>query len=159
MRGIMCSSTAKTNEEYRKVIHDRLKIFAALTVIGFITISVALFAKFLLKATMDDRLLGIYTGLGTGLFGSGIILWIKNRLLLNNDEKLKESRLNNTDERIQEIANRAFRAACFVLLATLYAITLIGGLFYPILFKFLLIIVTVFLFSYLAAYKYYSGRM
>lgn len=104
-------------------------------------------------------MLGVYSGVGTGLSVCGIILWIKNKLLLNNDEKLKESRLNNTDERIQEIASESFKVAAIVMLIALYLTALIGGLFYPVLVDALLFISCTFLLSYIIAFKYYNSKM
>lgn len=159
MRGILCGSTVKTNEEYRKVVKNRMRITAAIVIIGIITAAIGFGAKFYLKTWISDYMIGVYFGVGVGLFVSGTILWFKNRLLLNNDEKLKESRLNNTDERIQEISNKSFKAAAVIMLIALYSTALIGGLFYPILVKVLLFISGIFLISYMIAFKYYNSKM
>lgn len=102
----------------------------------------------------------VYTpGIGIGLFIVGTVLWIKNKRLLNNDENLKKSRLSNTDERIQEIGNKAFRLAAYVMLLALYATALIGGLFYPVLVEALMFISCIFLVAYVIAFKYYNSKM
>lgn len=72
---------------------------------------------------------------------------------------LKKSRLNNTDERIQEIGNKAFRVATYAMLAALYAVALIGGLFYPVLVEYLLLVVCTFLLVYVIAFKYYNKKI
>lgn len=159
MKGILCGTTAKTNEEYKKVIKNRMKLMVAIIIIGIITATVGFGGEFYLEVPINDHMLGVYSGMGVGLFVAGIILWIKNRLLLNNDEKLKESRLSNTDERIQEIGNKAFRAATYVMLVALYATALIGGLFYPVLVKALVFIVWTFFLAYMIAFKYYNNKM
>ncbi len=159
MKGILCGSTAKTNEEYRKVLKNRMRIMVAIVIVGIITAAVVFGAKFYLKTSIDDYMLGVYSGVSTGLVVSGTILWIKNRLLLNNDEKLKESRLNNTDERIQEISSKSFKVAAIVMLILLYSVGLIGGLFYPVLVNAFLFIVCTFLLSYGIAFKYYNSKM
>lgn len=159
MRGILCGSKAKTNEEYRKVLKSRMKIMVGIVIIGIITATVGFGAEYYWEVPINDQMLGVYSGIGTGLFVAGVGLWIKNRLLLNNDEKLKESRLNNTDERIQEIVNKAFRIAAYTMLVSLYATALIGGLFYPILVKVLMFIVCTFLLAYTIAFKYYNSKM
>ena len=159
MKGILCGATAKTNEEYKNVLKSRMKFMVAISIVGIITATVGFGAEFYFKASINDHMLGVYSGIGVGLFVAGIILWIKNRLLLNNDEKLKESRLNNTDERIQEISNKAFRVATYMMLIALYATALIGGLFYPILVQVLMFIVCTFLLAYIVAFKYYNNKM
>lgn len=159
MKGILCGTTARTNEEYKKVIKNRMKLMVAIIIIGIITATAGFFAEFYLEVPINEHMLGVYSGIGAGLFAAGIILWIKNRLLLNNDEKLKESRLSNTDERIQEIGNKAFRTATYVMLVALYASALIGGLFYPVLVEALMFIVCTFLLGYMIAFKYYNNKM
>ena len=159
MKGILCRSTAKTNEEFKNVLKSRMKFMVIISIVGIITATVGFGAEFYFKAPINDHMLGVYSGIGVGLFVSGVILWIKNRRLLNNDEKLKESRLNNTDERIQEISNKAFRVATYIMLIALYAAALIGGLFYPILVKVLMFIVCTFLLAYMIAFKYFNNKM
>lgn len=159
MKGILCASTAKTNEEYKKVIKSRMKIMTAIIIIGLITAAFGFGSKFYFKTSVSDRILGLYSGIGVGLLAAGIILWIKNKLLLNDDQKLKESRLNNTDERIREIGNRSFRTAAYVMIIALYAIALIGGIFYPVLFVTLMFIICLFLITYMIAFKHYSNKM
>jgi uncharacterized membrane protein len=159
MRGILCVSNVKTNEEYKKVIKTRMKIMAGIIFLGIITAGIGFSAEFYFNAPMNEHMLGVYSGLGVGLFIAGTILLIKNRLLLKDDKKLKESRLSNTDERIQEISNKAFKVASYAMVIALYLIALIGGLFYPVLAEVLLAIVCIFLLAYMAAFKYYNNRM
>ena len=159
MKGILCGTTAKTNEEYKKVIRNRMKFMLAIIIIGIITATVGFWAEFLLKAPINDLVLGVYSGIGVGLSVTGVILLIKNRFLLNNDEKLKESRLNNTDERIQEVGNKAFRVATYVMLVALYGTGLIGGLFYPVLVEALLFVVCTLSLAYMIAFKYYNNKI
>lgn len=159
MNGILCKTIAKNNEEYKVVIKNRIKIMMAMTIIGIITAAVGFGAEFYFKAGINEHMLGVYSGVGTGLFAAGIILWIKNKRLLGNDEKLKERRLANTDERNIEIGNKAFRVAAGVMLVALYATGLIGGLFYHVLVEAFLFIVCIFLIAYLIAYIYYNKKM
>lgn len=150
---------ANNNEEYKKVIKSRMNIMLLLFMIGGVTLAVAILAKTVWTVEISDRMLGVYTGVGSGLLLVSTILWIKNKLLLNNDAKLKESRLMNTDERIKEISNTAFRTATYILLISLYAVALIGGLFYPILTELLSFLVCIFLLAYTIAFKIYERRM
>ena len=159
MKGFFCGTTAKTNEEYKEVIKTRMRIMVAITIIGIITAALGFVAEFCLKISISEKMLGLFSGIGMGLFAAGIVLWIKNKRLINNDEKLKASRLNNTDERIREVGNKAFRVAAVVMLVVLYATGAIGGLFYPVLFGALLFIISAFLIAYLIAFKYYNKKM
>lgn len=159
MKGLFCGCSANSNEEYKKVIKTRMKIMILLFVIGNITLAVALLAKNIWTVSINEHMLGVYSGVGVGLMAASVILWIKNKLILADEEKLKKSRLSNTDERIQEISNKALRVGTIVLLIALYALGLIGGLFYPVLVKILLSMVFVFLIAYLIAYKIYEKRM
>ncbi|OOM82215.1 hypothetical protein CLPUN_03540 [Clostridium puniceum] len=159
MKNIFCTTTAKTNEEYKNVIKNRMKIMVIFMVIGIITALAGLLGEFYFKAPLSDKTLGVYTGLGSSLFAAGLVLWIKNKLILNNEEKLRESRLNNTDERNQEISHKALSIATYVMIISLYIVGLIGGIFYPILFNVLSFIVCIFLLTYVIAYKYYNKKM
>jgi uncharacterized membrane protein len=159
MKGLFCGYKSSNNEEYKRVLKAKMKIMVLIFVIGTITLITALLAKNMWIVTISDQILGVYSGVGTGLIAVSVILWIKNKLILADDEKLKKSRLNNTDERIREISNRAYRVAGIVLLISLYVTGLIGGLFYPILVQVLLSMVCVFLIAYVAAYKIYENRM
>jgi vacuolar-type H+-ATPase subunit I/STV1 len=159
MRGILCGSTARTNEEYKEVIKSRMKIMVVIIIVGIITAVVGFSAEFYFDVSINEHMLGVYSGIGVGLFVAGTMLLIKNRLLLNNDEKLKESRLNNTDERNREISNKAFRIASYTMLAALYAVALVGGLFYPILAEILLFLACVFVLTYAISFKYYNNKM
>ncbi|MDD3223407.1 MAG: hypothetical protein PHX70_01660 [Clostridium sp.] len=159
MRGPLCGCKANNNEEYRKVIEKRMKFIALLFVIGTMTLIVGLLAKYVWTVKIEDKILGFYTGVGSGLAFLSIILWIKNKVILADEEKLKKSRLMNTDERINEINNKAFKVASIALLVSLYAIGLIGGIFNPILAEVLFILVCVFLLTYVIAYKMYGKTM
>ncbi|WP_446899254.1 DUF6442 family protein [Clostridium sp. LBM24168] len=159
MKWLFCSSKASNNDEYKKVIKARMRISEALFIIGLITLTVALLAKNIWAVPINIHMLGVYTGVGVGFMGVSCVLWIKNKLILADDEKLKKSRLNNTDERIQEISNRAFKMATIVLLIVLYVVGLVGGIFYPFLMEVLLVMVCVFLIAYIVAYKMYDKTM
>ena len=47
-------------------------------------------------------MLGVYCGIGVGLICSGIVFLIRNKRLMKDEEKLKEARLQVTDERNME---------------------------------------------------------
>lgn len=86
-----------------------------------------------MKTSASENIHEVFSAAGIDLIIISSILWIKNRLLLNDEIKLKKSRLNNTDERIHEIGNKSFKLAAIVMLIVSYATALIGGLFDPLL--------------------------
>jgi hypothetical protein len=133
--------------------------FLCLGLVGAITFVTALLAEFYWKLDVKEQMLGVYTGAGAGILGASVLLWIKNKRLLGNEEKLKASRISNADERIKEISNKAFKMAAVIMLIAMYATALIGGLFYPVLVELLLAIVSIFVFAYLVSYFVYSKRM
>lgn len=159
MRGLFCGSRAANNEEYKKVIRNRMKVMLLIFILGGITLAVSIFAKDVWKVKLSDKMLGVYTGAGAGLAAAACVMWFRNKWVLRKEERIKKERLLNTDERLQEINHKALRAATVVLLAGLYAAGLIGGLFYPILVTVLFALISIFLLAYLFAYKIYERGM
>lgn len=159
MKGLFCTTTAKNNEEYRKIIRNRMIYMFTILFIGLTTLTISLLADYVWTVKISEQMLSVYCGAGTGLTIVAIILLIKNSLLLKSEEKLKESRLSNSDERIQDISNRSFRIASIFLLIGLYAVGLIGGLFYPILMQVLSIMVCLFLVAYVVSFKVFEKIM
>ncbi|MGN2349983.1 hypothetical protein ACTFH7_15985 [Clostridium cagae] len=159
MIGFLCKYKANNNEEYKKVIKARMNLMVLIFVIGSITIILSLLAKTIWKISINTSMLDIYNGFGTGLVVVSIIMWMKNKSILGSEEKLRQSRLNNNDERILEINNKALKLAGIVLLISLYLVGLIGGFFYPILAKVLLIMVGVFFLTYFISYRMYNKKM
>lgn len=159
MRGIFCSTNAQTNEEYREIIKSRMWIWVSFTVLGCITLAAALFGSQLFQVGINGRMKAFYCGVGTGFVFGGIVMWIKGKRLLGDEEKLKEERLRDTDERQVEIGNKAVIASTKALLAALYLICCIGGLFYPIMLKILCGLVLVFVVAYTVSFRVYESKM
>lgn len=159
MISLFTRTPARNNEEYKKIVKSRMNIMILIMIVGLITMSVALLAEFKWSFKTNEHMLSTYTGVGSGLTFAAIVFWIKNKKLLSNEDKLKESRLNDTDERIIEINSKAFRIASYILLLSIYAFCLIGGIFYPFLFKALAGIVVIYLITYIIAYRFYSKKM
>lgn len=159
-----CMATkANTNEEYKKILKKRMNKYLLLSLLGLLTIAALTFNTYFLKNTMNDHLHSFYLGLGCGLVLGGVGLWFKTRHTLSDDKLLKESRIKNTDERIQEISSIAMRMATIALLVTTYIVCLIGGLIFPtympILSKVLLAQVSIFLVGYSISFQIYNKKM
>ncbi len=159
IRGIFCGTTAATNEEYRKVIKNKNCYLAVLIIVGILIAAAAFIVSEKEITALPEYMLGVYSGAGTGIALAGVILLVKNLILLKDENKLKERRIENADERLLEISNLAIRAAVRVMLLAALAVSMIGGIFYPILVKMLLFIVMCFLFSYIAAFRIYQRHM
>lgn len=159
MRGIFCQTTATTNEEYRKELKDRNGWLLFMAIGGAGEAAAAALAESGGTLSIPDYMLGVYCGTGAGIMVAAIVLYIRNLFLLKDEEKLKKIRLENYDERNQEIRNKALLAAVKILLVVCFVTAMVGGIFYPYLIKMLLFVIYVFLFSYLIANAYYKRRM
>lgn len=159
IRGIFCQTAATTNEEYRNELKSRNIGFSFLAIGGAGAAIMADFAQSRGTVGIPDHMLGVYLGVGTGIMLAAIVLYVRNYLLLKDEEKLKKSRLENYDERNVEIRNKAVLAAVKVLLIACFVTAMVGGIFYPYLIKALIFILDVFLFAYLIANSYYKRRM
>lgn len=159
MRGIFCATTARNNEEYKKAVKTKMGIFAMIMVVGIIVAIVAFGAAAKEIAALPEHMLNVYCGAGTGLAAAGLVLFIKNLLLLKQEEKLTQERLKNADERLQQVGNKALRIGVMTMMLTFYTVALIGGIFYPVLVKVLLIVMSVFLAVYMLSYWYYEKKM
>lgn len=158
-RGIFCQTTATTNEEYRKELKKKngWLLFALLG--GAVAAVVILIIEIKGIGEIADYMLGVYCGACTGISLASLILLVKNLLLLKNEEKLKQSRIENYDERNAEIRNKAVVAAIRVMLICCLVIALVGGLYDAYLIKIMLFVIYAFLFSYLVASAYYKRKL
>lgn len=159
MIGFFCKTTAKSDEEYIKDIKKKMKLFVLVGIVGIATMVITELAVNQGGIKLNSRIHDFYLGAQTGIIFAAIILWIKHKYLLTNKDKLKESRLNQSDERVHEIREKSFKAAAIVLLVSLYGIIFIAGIFYPILIKFVVPVIFLFLISYGIFYKIYEKRM
>lgn len=159
MLGIFCATKVTSDEEYRKYAGRRCFVYAGLALIGVITAAIAIAAEYLWTVEISDMMLGVYTGVGTGLTVAGIILTIKNMLLIKDEKKLRQARIADSDERNIQISMLATKTALAVLLVGMYFAILLGGLWYPILTKILAFLLVLFMFSYMVAYRIISRKI
>lgn len=159
VRGIFCGTTAATNEEYRTVLKKRNIWMGALILTGALIAGAAWYAEQAGKAALPEYVIGVYCGFGTGLALAGLVLLIRNLIVMGNEGKLKQDRLENSDERIREISNRASRTSLMILVLALVAGGMVGGIFEPILVKMTILLIDVFVLSYIGAYNYYKRKI
>ena len=159
MRGLFCGCTAKNNEEYKKVVKRRMWRMTLAGATGIAVAITAYVAFYYEISAISDHTLGVYTGVGSGLAFVAVVFLIRDFFLLRNEEKLKQKRLENTDERLAAVRNSALKPALIGLLVVLYAGCLIGSIFYPMLVYVLAGTVWVFVIIYFIAYRYYEKKM
>lgn len=165
MRGKFCmrdmweTKTFTTNDEYREYVKKKDKSMRWIIVAGILLAALGFLGEHMWTVAVDDYMLGVYSGVGCGLIVAGIALGIRHRRLMKDEERLKKARLEASDERVQEIGKCAFRMAAWIMIIAMYALSLIGGLWYPILPKILLVMVCVFLVAYAVCYRVYEKRM
>lgn len=156
---LFSGSKATSNEEFRKQLQAKNKALWGLVLLGIISAAVAYYMEFSGKMKVDDYMLGVYCGIGVGLICAGIAFLIRNKCLMKDEEKLKEARLQVTDERNVEIGSRALRMAAVVLLIVMYVVFLIGGLYDETISKLMSCLICLFLVAYAIAWRVFNNRM
>lgn len=159
MLGIFCETNVTSNEEYKKYLKRRNYKLAGLFLIGVVTFAVSILAQCFWKVNIPEYILSTYMGLGAGLTAASIVLFIKNRRLLKDDERLRMARVELSDERNRQISTEATKIALMVLMVAMYFVMLIGGLWYPVLMKALCFLICLFVAAYGVAYKIVSKRI
>ena len=150
----------RTDDDYRRVLLRRQRFFIGMLIIGIFTGAIAACAEFLeWDVTLSSHTLGFYSGVGTGLSFGAIVLLVRLRRTLKNDEFLRKARIRETDERTQDINRRALAVAGYALLIAVYLICIIGGLFYPQLLTVLGVLACVFLMTYVISCFIYNKIM
>lgn len=146
----------QTNEEYRKYLKRKYKIYIGIIAAGILMGLFGWLGEYWISVPLDDYVLGIYFGAGVGMVLAGVLRLIKSRQICKDEEKLKQARLELSDERIQEISSKAFRMASWILVIVMYAGILIGGVFYPIISKIMCSMLCLFLVSYSICYRIFE---
>lgn len=157
--GLFCVTTATNNEEYKKVLKRKNLWMIALGLAGIVIAAAAYFARGDEGVQLPEYILGVYCGLGTGLTLAAIILFVRNCLLMGDEEKLRQSRLKNSDERIAEIRGKAALVATSVTLFLGTGLGLLLGIYEQVLIKAVLFMLYIFLFSYIIACAYYQKKI
>lgn len=159
MLEIFCRTNVTSNEEYKKYLKRRNYKLAGLFLMGVVTFAVSILAQCFWKVNIPEYILSTYIGLGVGLMVASIVLFIKNRKLLKNEERLRMARVELSDERNHQISTEATKIALMVLIVAMYFVMLIGGLWYPVLMKALCFLICLFVVAYCAAYKIVSTKI
>lgn len=148
-------------ESYRGLLQKYRKAACALAVLGLATFAFALLAVPRLPVSADrlDFFGGFYAGVGAGITAAAAVWLIRLRRLLQDEAALKRAYTKDNDERNREISIRALLSAGVALVCVLYAVLLVAGLFYPVLFCFCLAAVVLYAAMALLFQAYYNRKM
>lgn len=158
MKGIFCNTKATTNEEFKLELKKRQKCYILVIIIGVITLFITEMGS-PNEMVSNKHLVDVFSGVGVGLIVAGVFLSLKTQLAMKSEEKLKEERLNQSDERLTEISQSAFRSASLLMIVSLYITTLVGAVMIDErMIYFLGINVAILLVGYLVTYVYYQHK-
>ncbi len=117
---LLCKANARTNEEFRITLKQQRMIMLILVLLGVATIAGAYTVDlFQLELHSGSSHYFLY-GLGTGLICGALLRIVMIFRILKSEALLKQERLKVTDEREQEINNRALRMTAVIISLTLY---------------------------------------
>ena len=159
MLGMFCGTNVTSNVENRKYVKKRIIVSSLLIVFGVVTMGVVFMVETIWNMELESYTLGLYSGFASGLIAGGIVLILKNRKLLKEEDKLRQARIAASDERNQQISTQASKIAIAILLTGMYLVMLIGGMWYPILTKMIAFLIVLFVFAYCVAYRIVSKRI
>ncbi len=121
---LLCKSNARTNEEFRTALKRQRIIMLLLALLGAATIAGA-YAVDLFRITLPAGSSHYFLyGLGCGLIFGALLRILMIFRILKSEELLKQERLKVTDEREQEINNRALRMTAVIIALTLYLLVI-----------------------------------
>lgn len=141
-----------SDEDFKLFLKKKNKMLLGLSFSGLLLLLTFFVASQIMKIELSDHLSGFYSGVGGALIFAGLAIIVKNRRLMNNPELLRKTRIKNSDERNIEISAKSFRIAGFVQFLASYCLSLIGPFVNPLLSTIGLILIYIFLFSYLISY-------
>lgn len=150
---------AKNNIEYCTILKKRLFylwiMFSAGLVAAILGFIVFWFELFNIEAFQA----GILSGFGLGLIAGSITGMFRIRKTMSSEDKLKESRLKETDERELALNSKAFRMSAYIVLICLYILMIVGGIFEPIIMYVCSFLIGIFLISYYLLRLHYQKTM
>lgn len=161
MRGLLSSMCrAKNNEEYRKVLKRRQTAYCLCMLAGLAELGLVLFLAYGTQFELSEYQLGYLLGLGAGLVLGSAVGIVRIQRKKASEEKLKEARLQETDERELEVDSLALRVTAKILLGVLYVLLILAGIFeWKELLYVCFGLIAVFLLSYGVLRRYYENKI
>jgi len=122
---------------FRKKIMIRIWLSALIAVLGAITLGI-IYSNNLFQSDeighLDNFTRGFYFGMGFGLVGAGIATIIKSVMYLKNKEKYKAAEIQDKDERNRFIGLKTGTLSAFIMFFTIYAATIVSGIYNVVVF-------------------------
>lgn len=148
-------------EGYRALLRRYRQFACGLALLGLATVAFSFWAvpRLPVDAERLDFFGGFYAGVGSGVTAAAVIWLARLRRLLGDEAALKRAYTKDNDERNREIDTRALLSAGVALVCVLYAVLLVAGMFYPVLFWFCLAAALLYSVLTLAFRAYYSHTM
>jgi drug/metabolite transporter (DMT)-like permease len=163
MNGVFCSYGRRedyaTDEAYRKIVKRKAIASGVIMILGLVTIAADLAAHCIFRIAMTDYMSGFLLGMGTGLFFAGGLLMAKRLMQLKSEKKLKEARIEESDERNRAVSDAALRIATLILLAAMYIVMIVAMFSMQELVRVLCLLICAFLAVYFAVYKILQRKM
>lgn len=157
MKGILCSTKAITNEEFKQELEKKKRIYFLISAFGVMLVFLSVINPS--NKLLSDTIQEVFSGMGFGLMLVGGLLVVKVQYVLRDEDRMKMERLNHSDERNIEINHRSFRSAAWILILSLYITGLAGSvLIDERLLVFMLVNIVILLVGYLLSYIYYKHK-
>lgn len=136
----------ETPVDFERQCRNRIITGCCAAVLGVITILLSNVVRPLIfmEPRWDTFIPGFYRALGFGLFFAGLIIAIRNRHYLKNDELKKRREIYETDERNRMLGLRCWAYAGYSMFLLLYIGVIVSGLISLTAMKILIIVAVVY---------------
>ena len=159
MKGPFCGVNVNTDEGFRKITKRRLAISVVLVIAGILILVINEYTRHVGITKVPEFYQGMFSGMGTGLIGAGIVQVIRYIKLLKDESKLKAARISETDERLNAINDKALKAALAVLIFVMYVVLIVGIFVDMQVTTVISGLLILFLVAFIVANAIYSKRM
>lgn len=111
-----------------------------------------------LEIKVSSHTVDFLTGMFSSLSVILILYIVKNRRVMNNPKLLRKQRIVMTDERNQEIINRAYRLGAHTLIICIIVLSVVGSFVHPLMTQLAVGLLFLFFAAYLIGYLYYRKK-
>lgn len=157
--GFLSTCNAKNNEEYKLVLKKRQKRMGLLILLGVLILAFTCTLMILKPEYQESYQAGWFCGFSVGLIFGAVLFLLRLRKTIQNDELLKQYRLEETDEREKEIKSRALMLTAKLLLFSIYLLLMVCIFVTVEATTILYILSAVFFLGYLVSKKYYNSKL
>ncbi len=154
MIGPFCYRNISTDQEFKKILHNHNIVYICFIILGVFTFIFSV----LTKNYMKDFMKGFLEGASFGIILGSALLLFKNYKIINNEQKLRESRIKISDERNHLISELATKFALIIILIEVYVIILLSVFINLDTLKICLLIINSFVLLYILSFQFYSKK-